>query len=102
MNRLTLEQRYQIMQIYFENQSSICATYRRLRDFYGSHNRPSEQAIRRIADRFHTTYSLNDAITPTRRRNVRTEEYIAAVNESVEEDPNLSIRRRSQELGLCQ
>ncbi|XP_011068569.1 PREDICTED: uncharacterized protein LOC105154615 isoform X2 [Acromyrmex echinatior] len=34
MNRLTLEQRYQIIQIYFENQSSIRATYRRLRDFF--------------------------------------------------------------------
>ena len=101
MNRLTLEQRYEIIQIYFENQSSIRATYRRLRHFYGVHNRPSEQAIRRTVDRFRTTYSLEDAITPARRRNVRTEENIAAVNESVEEDPNLSIRRRSQELGLC-
>ena len=101
MNRFTLEQRYQIIQIYFENQSSIRATYRRLRDFYGAHNRPSEQTIRRTVDRFRTTYSLHDAITPTRRRNVRTEENIAAVNESVEEDPNVSIRRRSQELGLC-
>ena len=52
-------------------------------------------------DRFRTTYSLEDARTPVRRRNVRTEDIIAAVNESVEEDPNLSIRRRSQELGLC-
>ena len=101
MNRLTLEQRYQIIQVYFEYQSSIRATYRQFRDFYGAHNCPSEQAIRRTVDRFRTTYSLKDAITPTRRRNVRTEENIAAVNESVEEDPNLSIRRRSQELGLC-
>jgi len=101
MNRLTLEQRYEIIQIYFENQSSIRATYRRLRHLYGVHNRPSEQAIRRTVDRFRTTYSLEDAITPVRRRNVRTEDNIAAVNESVEEDPNLSIRRRSQELGLC-
>ena len=101
MNRLTLEQRYQIIKIYFEIQSSIRATYRRLRDFYGAHNRPSEQTIRRTVDRFRTTYSLHDAITLTRRRNVRTEENIAAVNESVEEDPNVSIRRRSQELGLC-
>ena len=30
MNRLTLEQRYQIIKIYFEIQSSIRATYRRL------------------------------------------------------------------------
>ena len=101
MNRLTLEQRYEIIQIYFENQSSIRATYRRLRHLYGLHNRPSQQAIRRTVDRFRTTYSLEDAITPARRRNVRTEENIAAVNESVEEDPNLSIRRRSQVLGLC-
>ncbi|KZC12688.1 hypothetical protein WN55_04156 [Dufourea novaeangliae] len=101
MNRPTLEERYQIIQIYIGNQSSIRATYRQLREFYSAHNSPSEQAIRRTMDRFRTTYSLNDAITPTRQRNVRTEENIAAVNESVEEDRNLSIRRRSQELGLC-
>ena len=37
-----------------------------------------------------------------RRRNDRSDGNIAAVRESVSEDPNLSIRRRAQEFGLSQ
>jgi len=102
MTNFTLQQRFQIIQIYFENGSSIRATYRRLRDFYEARNRPSEQAIRRIVDRFRSTFSLHDAITPTRQRNARNEDNIAAVSKSVTADPNASIRRRSQETGLSQ
>ena len=98
---LTLDERYRIVKTYFENNSSIRETHRSLRAFYGRHNRPSERAIRRTVDRFRTTYSLRDDVQATRTRNVRTPETIAAVNESVEEDPNLSILRRAQVLGLC-
>ncbi|MCP6646273.1 DUF4817 domain-containing protein, partial [Klebsiella pneumoniae] len=56
-------------------------TYRALREIYGVNNRPSEQAIRKTIDRFRTTYTLCDATTLKRRRNVRIEENIAAVNE---------------------
>lgn len=101
MNKLTLEQRYQIVEIYFQNQSSVRQTYRALRPFYGRHNRPSEQAIRALMDKFRTTYSLHDVKPPTRQRNVRTEETIAAVSASVQEDPEVSIRHRAQQLGLC-
>lgn len=52
-------------------------------------------------DRFHTTFTLNDNTHPQRRRTVRTEEAIAAVERSVEEDPNQSIRHRAQELDMC-
>lgn len=48
-----------------------------------------------------STYTLLDNIHPVRQQTVRTEENIAAVQVSVDEDPNLSIRRRSQEVGLC-
>ena len=75
MNRLTKEQRLQIVQIYFENNGSVSEVYRKLRPFYGRHNCPSEQLVQR-------------------RRTVRTEETIAAVEQSVEEDPNESIRHR--------
>lgn len=51
-------------------------------------------------DTFRTTYSLAYARTPIRRKDVRTEENIASVNKSVQENPNLSIRRRPHQLGL--
>ena len=56
MNRLTLEQCFQTVEIYFQNRSSTLETYRALRPFYGRHNRPSEQAICSIIDECCPTY----------------------------------------------
>ena len=39
---------------------------------------------------------------PKRRRIARSEEIIAAVSESIQNEPNQSIPRRSQELGIAQ
>jgi len=44
--------------------------------------------------------SINNQPTPVRRRNARSVQNIAAVRESVRENPRRSISRRSQELGL--
>lgn len=101
MNRLTPEQRLQIVQIYFERHGSIRETHRALREFYGAHNRPSERLIRETVDRFRNTFTLIDNTHPVRRRTVRTQEAIAAVQRSVDNDPNVSIRRRSQQVNLC-
>lgn len=101
MNRLTPEQRVQIVEIFNQNNCSIRQTHRALLPFYGVHNRPSERLIRRTIDRFRTTFTVTDNVHPVRRRTVRTEEAVAAVQESIEDDPNQSIRRRSQQLGLC-
>ncbi|KAK4873914.1 hypothetical protein RN001_013274 [Aquatica leii] len=95
MNRLTPEQRFQIVQIYFENHGSVRNTYRPIRPFYGQHNRPSEQLIRLAMERFHTKFTLNNNTHLQRRRTVRTEEVIAAEEHNVEEDLNQSIRHRA-------
>ncbi|GFU17712.1 DUF4817 domain-containing protein [Trichonephila clavipes] len=52
-------------------------------------------------ERFRTTFTLIDNSHPQRRRMVRTEEAIATIERSIEEDPNESIRHRAQELDLC-
>ena len=70
--KLTLKQRLQIVQLYYESHGSVRATYRALRQFYGAHNRPSERLIRETMNRFTTTFSLNDNIHHVRRRTVRT------------------------------
>lgn len=101
MGKYTLQQRLQIVEIYFKNHCSVRATYRALREFYGQHNRPSESAIQRLIAKFRKTYSLVDEKPPIKQKNVRTEENIASVNESVRNNPKTSIRRRAQELGLC-
>ena len=53
-------------------------------------------AIRAIVTKFRTKFTLLDIKTPTRLRRVRTEENIAAVSASVNDDHQLTIRRRSQ------
>ncbi|GFY26504.1 transposable element Tc3 transposase [Trichonephila clavipes] len=101
MNRLTPEQRFQIVQFYFENNGSVRNTYRALRPFYRRQNRPSEKLIRLTMERFRTTFTLIDNSHLQRCRTVRTEEVIATVERTIEEDPNESICHRAQELDLC-
>ncbi|GFW01053.1 DUF4817 domain-containing protein [Trichonephila clavipes] len=101
MNRLTPEQRFQIVQFYFESNGSVRNTYRVLRPFYRRQNRPSEQLIRLTMERFRTTFTLFDNSHPQKCRTVRAEEAIATLERSIEEDPNESIRHRAQELDLC-
>ena len=51
--------------------------------------------------KFRIKFTLLDIKPPTRLRRVQTEENIAAVLASVNDDHQLSIRRRLQQLGLC-
>ena len=55
----------------------------------------------RQQNNFRTKFTLLDIKPPTRLRRVRTEENIAAVSANVNDDHQLLIRRRSQQLGLC-
>ena len=64
---------------------SVKKVHRALLPFYGQLNRPTEAAIRAIVTKFRTKFT-------TRLRRVRTEE---------NDDHQLSICRRSQQLGLC-
>jgi len=89
----SVEQHVQIIKFYYQNQCSIRKTFRALRDFYPRHNRPAESIIRRLVTKFESTDSINNQPTPVRRRNARSE--IAAVRESVRENPRRSISHRS-------
>lgn len=102
MASYTTAQRVQIVEFYFENDRSVRKVFRKLRDFYVRHNRPSEHTIRRIVDKFHETGSVLDL--PRRRyaRSGRSRENIAMVRENVAEDPHTSLSRRSQQLGLSE
>ena len=76
------------MQIYFENHGSVRNTFHELRPFYGQHNRPSEQLIRLTMNRFPTTFILYNNTHPPRRRTVRIEEIIAAIEHVIDDDSN--------------
>ncbi|XP_054744546.1 uncharacterized protein LOC129248965 [Anastrepha obliqua] len=101
MNSLTNKQRLQIIAFYYKNACSVKKVYRGLLPFYGQFNRPTEAAIRAIVTKFRTKFTLLDIKPATRLRRVRTEGNIAAVSASVNDDHQLSIHRRSQQLGLC-
>uniref|UniRef100_A0A2H1WPX1 SFRICE_035473 n=1 Tax=Spodoptera frugiperda TaxID=7108 RepID=A0A2H1WPX1_SPOFR len=79
---------------------SQAVTFRKIRDIFGQHNRPSEIAIKNLVAKFEPTGSVQNVPTPTRVRPGRSTENITAVSHSVEEDQKLSISRRSQQLGL--
>ena len=96
MKRFTVIQRLEIIKIYYKNNESIRETFRALREIYGRHNRPTELAIRNLIKKFESTGSVCDVKHPTCQKRNRTQENIDAVNESVTEEPELSITRRSQ------
>lgn len=100
MERLTIEQRVKVIEAYYENGRSNKNAFRALRDYFGQHNRPTESSIAKIIRKFKETGSVADARTPLRARLGRSEENIAAVRESVAENPDTSIRHRAQELNL--
>ena len=100
MESYSVEQHVQIMKLYYENGSSVRATYRALRPFYGRNDRPAESTIRRLVAKFESTGSVNVQPPRVRARSARSAENIAAVRQSVQDNPRLSIPRRSQQLGL--
>ena len=88
------------MEFYYQNACLVKEVHRALLLFHGQFNRPNE-AIQAIVPKFPTKVTLLDIKPPTRLRRVRTGENIAAVSASVNNGHQLSIRRRSQQLGIC-
>lgn len=102
MERYTLQQRFEIIKLFYQNQCSYVNTERNLRRIHGRHYSVNRLTIRRIVDNFESEFSLHDKRVPVRQRNARTQENIDAVAASVRDNPNLSIPRRSQQLNLSQ
>ncbi|GFY77080.1 histone-lysine N-methyltransferase SETMAR [Trichonephila inaurata madagascariensis] len=90
-----------ILKNYYRNSESVAATLRALTPIFGRNSRPSRQAVTSLVKTFESTYSLCDVALPVRLRVGRSVENIAAVETSVANDPNQSIPRRSQELGIA-
>ena len=102
MVKFTNQQRLEIIKNYFRNSESVVATLRALTPIFGRNNRPTRQAVHAIVDKFETKFTRFDDPVPKRRRIAWSEEIIAAVSASIQKEPNQSIPRRSQELGIAQ
>lgn len=100
MQHLSLPQRREILDIYIRNNKNVLQTWRDLRPIYGQRDRPTQANIRLLMKKFDETFSLCDVPRVNYIRSVRSNENIAAVEDSVADDPNTSIRHRAQELGL--
>lgn len=100
MERLSTEQRTKVVQFYFESQHSIIQTQRSYRNFFHVRNAPSAPTIYRLVQRFGQQGAVCDLPRAGRPRAVRNEVSIARVQASIEENPETSTRRRSQQLGM--
>lgn len=81
---------------------SLTQTLRALRLFCGRRGGPSKSTLKRLVAKFETTGSVNNQPTPVRSRKARSAKSIAAVRESVQQNPWQSIPCRAHELGLSQ
>lgn len=102
MKNYTIKQRVSIVKTYYENGSSISNTRRKLCQEFGLKNVPSINCIRNVIMKFEEFGVVTDIPKCGRPQNVRIPENIAKVRESVESNPGISIRRRSQELDISQ
>ncbi|CAH0551187.1 unnamed protein product [Brassicogethes aeneus] len=71
-------------------------THRAFCEFYGAYNSPSNRLIQDTMNRLCNSFTLNNNTHPLRRRT----HVIAGVQRSVDDDPNVSIRHRAQQLDL--
>jgi len=88
VEQYTLQQRLQIIQIYYQNSRSVVSTLRPLTPIFGRYNRLTRRTVERLVQKFESTYSLYNVPVSIRQRNVRSAKNIAAVQRSVKEDPN--------------
>ena len=100
MNNFTLPQRLEIVQLFYQNSRSFVGNQRAFRAIHGRHSALSVLAIRRIIEKLESRFSLHDNKPPNRRRSGCSEENIAVIRESVEENQNVSVSRLSQEVSL--
>ena len=101
MVKFTNQQRLEVIKNCYRNSESVVATLRTLSSIFGRNILPARQAVRAIVDKFENKFTLLDVPVPKKRRIARSEEIIAAVSASIQNKPNQSIPRRSQELGIA-
>lgn len=100
MERYTTEQRVIVVKTHYKYGECYAETVRRLRGIFGRQNAPNMSTVQRLIQKFEGTGSTVNRKVAVRRRTTRSLENIAVVHESVTENPQTSIRRRSQQLDI--
>jgi len=100
IDRYTLEQNWEILKTYFQSGESSIQTVRNLCGKFSRKEMSSTQFVDQFVKRIRQTGSLLDKATRSYARPVRSIENIAAVAQSVLEQPSTSTRHRSQNLNI--
>lgn len=100
MNTYSPQQRIKIIDFYYSSQRSIVLTQRNYRRFFNVRSAPTSSMITSLVRRFEELGSVADRPGRGAHRNIRTEDNVEAVQQSVANDPSVSTRRRSGQLGI--
>lgn len=97
MSRLSVSERVEIVELFFENGRSAKEVQRKWSNKYGRHSRiPARKTINDIVSRFHETGSVNDRSRPGRPSN---EDAVEAVGELIQDNPSSSMRQIAKQIG---
>ena len=101
MEKFSSKQRTKIIELYFKNHRPIILTQRAYRRHYNVRQALNQSTIDHFVKRFRQQGSGSDDPRTSRQRSVRTAENVALVEESIAENPDISIRRRATQIGMC-
>lgn len=73
---------------------------RKIHEIFSCECAPNVSTLRRVINKFEETWSVMDRKSSVRRHTCRSLENIAAVNDSVAQNPRISIRHQSQQLQI--
>ena len=98
----TLEQYWEILQLYFKNHENVRKCVRKMRTDFGRREAPSALYVRYIVQKVKETLILIDKPKREKPKAVLTPENVVAVAESVCEAISTSIHRRAQQLNISE
>ena len=100
MSKYSTEERTLIVQWYFESHGSNSETQRCYRRHFNTRDSPSVNAIKGIISLFQEQGAVCDLPRSGRPRTARNDENREELERSLEENPPVSTRRRSQQMGI--
>lgn len=100
MDKYTPQERAEIVTIFIENNRSIIATQRKLRQKYPNRPVPHKTTIYRLHANFRQYGTTADRPRSGRQRTSRNAENVSLVRDSVAESPETSSRRRGSQLHI--
>ncbi|GFY70569.1 putative transposase [Trichonephila inaurata madagascariensis] len=100
MDPYSTKQRIKIIELFYSYQRSIVMTQCKYRQYFNSRSTPTAFVTWSLVGRFKELGSVDDRPERGVHRNIHTEDNVETVRQSVADDPSVSTRRRSSQLGF--